>query len=396
MIHNNHASSVALTLLQTLSDHEDTVWSIAWHPKYPTLFASCGSDKTLKLFQYDSNRNSFQCIDNYEGNHNRTIRRVAWSLPNGNALACSSFDGTASVWVLSKNKLGNVQQQQQFPNIVNNNIVNKNQGNLSYNVLKCVSTLEGHENEVKAVAWHNSKNKDEMDGTLLATCGRDKTVWIWDAIDQITFNDFDCISVCSGHTQDVKYVLFHPNSSYPLLFSTSYDDTIRVWKEVEDGEWLCVNILRGHSGTVWCLAFEPIYQNEVQYLVSVGEEIILWKEEKLSNDDDMQDEELSNLKYTQLQLINDVHERTIYFVDWCTYQHPTNNNEIVSLVAIVSGDNSISIFEFSRSEEKLKLLTKVEKAHDSDINACCWNPHFFGLLSTCSDDGTIKLWKFVY
>lgn len=50
--------------------------------------------------------------------------------------------------------------------------------------------------------------------------------------------EFAVQSICSGHTQDVKSVKWHP--SRDLLFSASYDNTIKCWAyESADDDWLC-------------------------------------------------------------------------------------------------------------------------------------------------------------
>lgn len=154
-----------LKFIKCLDDHRGKVWNICWHNDGKKL-ASCGEDKTIRIWQKEENNNNWLLINTISNKHSRTIRQVSWS-PNGDILAACSFDSTVSLYKIIKNNI------------------------------KFITKLEGHESEVKSIDWSN-------DGSLLATCSRDKSIWIWDKNDD---DDYECASFITQHTQDVKKVI---------------------------------------------------------------------------------------------------------------------------------------------------------------------------------------------
>lgn len=78
-------------------------------------------------------------------------------------------------------------------------------------------------------------------------------------------DEMDCVSVLSGHTQDVKFVRFSNTNNN--LYSCSYDDTIKVWY-YEEEDFSNINTLRAHEGTVWGIAFKSSKE-----IINVNEEI---------------------------------------------------------------------------------------------------------------------------
>lgn len=90
-------------------------------------------------------------------------------------------------------------------------------------------------------------------GAYLATCGRDKSVWVWEKYEGE--DEYDCSAILNDHSQDVKRVAWHPKAD--VLASASYDNTVKMYREDPDSaDWVCTSSLEGHSSTVWCMSFD--------------------------------------------------------------------------------------------------------------------------------------------
>jgi len=313
---------------QLLTGHGDRVWSIDWNPE-GTLLASCGGDKTVKIWGKGGNDKWVRKF-NIDDTHTRTVRAVKFS-PCGQFLATASFDGTTNIYKIES---------------------------ADYEL---ITSIEGHESEVKSVSWDKT-------GMLLSTCGRDKTVWIWQREEDF---DFECLAVLNGHSQDVKSVLW---GNGEILFSSSYDDSIKIWKQEMD-DWYCVKTLMGHNSTVWTIDID----SDGAYLASGSADntVKIW--ERVDDESD----------FKVVTTLHD-HEREVFGVAWESTQE---------LLATCGADDKICIYKREKASDDpnsivMTNLVNMDNAHSADVNCVRWHPSGT-MLASCGDDDLVKVWTLV-
>lgn len=315
-----------------LEAHAGRAWAVAWAHDGVTL-ASCGADKAVRTWRRAGGAGPWAAAGPpLDGVHTRTVRQLAFA-PGAAALASASFDATAAVWSRA------VQSAD----------------------WEAAATLEGHESEVKGVAWSAS-------GSLLATCGRDRSVWVWEAVPG---SEFECAGVLHGHTQDVKAVAWHPLDD--VLVSASYDDTVKVWREEAGGdEWSCAQTLERHGCTVWGLSFERAGACRLATCDDHGN-VLLWSTP------------LDGLWEPAGALPPSGTDRPAYSVDWCP---------LTGALAVAGGDDSVRVYvEGMGGWEE---VARCDHAHAQDVNCVRWNPATPGVLASAGDDGLVRVWHVPY
>ncbi|KAK0277217.1 Cytosolic iron-sulfur protein assembly protein [Friedmanniomyces endolithicus] len=219
-------------------------WLSAPHPSLPLLATAC-ADKTVRVYSLQN----FRLESTIGGGHKRSIRSCAWKTAGRkeeSVLGTGSFDASAGIWRRwegSGGRRGREEEEGGGEVDFTTGGAGGVDGDEEEDGWRFAVILDGHDSEIKSLAFAPS-------APLLATCSRDKSVWIWEELED---DNFETVAVLQEHEGDVKCVAWHPTEE--VLASGSYDDTVRLWREDGD-DWACCALLAGHEGTVWWVEFE--------------------------------------------------------------------------------------------------------------------------------------------
>ena len=420
--------------------HARSVRAVAWQPSPSSSSSSSSSSLSLVGREDDDNDdNNDKDNDNVNVGKKRVLR-----------LATGSFDATAGMWSFDGGRRGRKGDGDELEREVRLDGDGKEEDDeeeeedddWDFNLV-----LEGHENEVKGVAFSPA-------GQYLATCSRDKTVWIWEDVggDGEAEDEWETVAVLSEHDGDVKAVAWCPdvaNARRPrrgcyggdVLASASYDDTARLWREdAADGEWVCVAVLEGHAGTVWGVQWEgrPRADGRFPRLMTFSADgtIRVWS---LRQDEDEEDEEdggegegaanpffrgIPNTMRRSLReewdctaVLPKVHTRDVYSVAWSAETGLVASTGSDGVIAVYAEDESSpgdasaaspgeggdAANGTSRQTSNWRVLGTVSNAHGPyEINHITWCKRFDPgaerrgkeeMLVTTGDDGIVRPWQ---
>ncbi|EFY89459.1 WD domain-containing protein [Metarhizium acridum CQMa 102] len=229
-------------LEQTIKGHTQAVRGVDYGgPQGGTLFASCSSDLTIKLWDPTDNYKNIRTLYG----HDHSICSVRFvSSSDGEwrprQLASASGDHTIKLW-----------------NIENGH---------------CVNTLRGHTDWVRSIY-------PSADGRILLSAGNDRTARLWD----ISLASPESTLTLVGHALGINCCALAPVAAHPYLASMapskapavpkgvaeyiatgSRDNTIKIW----DAHGTCIRTLIGHNNWVTAVVFHP----GGKYLLSVADD----------------------------------------------------------------------------------------------------------------------------
>ncbi|TVY18017.1 putative cytosolic iron-sulfur protein assembly protein 1 [Lachnellula arida] len=402
-----------------LADFKPAASSRAWvsipNPNNLPLLATATSDKTARVYSLKN----FTLHSTLEGGHSRSVRSVAWKPAAGSngvlSIATGSFDATMGIWRRSEEEASGGGVEVEISELGEEKDEDPD--------WEFAIVLEGHDSEVKNVAYSPS-------GQWLASCSRDKSVWIWEDIGDEGDDEFETIAVLQEHGADVKFVCWRTDDGNgEVLASASYDETIRFWKGDDEGEWSQIALLEGHQGIVWCLDWEPEvsmkmfagesdatdeYNRQTPRLISSSSDcsIRIWSIAPAPPPPNRPSYFNTGIPSTMrpgptnetwecTATLPKAHDFPIYSINWSK-----KSGRVVS----TGGDGKIVIYEETKKgrtsvggeiEREWEIIGSVEGAHGPyEINHVTWCTRFDAgkkeegeeMIISTGDDGAVRAW----
>ncbi|KDO20550.1 hypothetical protein SPRG_13246 [Saprolegnia parasitica CBS 223.65] len=132
----------------------------------------------------------------------------------------------------------------------------------------CVATLEDAQNRtIRACEW-------SPNGQFIASVSFDATTVIWERRGDV----YEVIASLEGHESEVKSIAWSPSGSY--LATCSRDKSVWIWEADPDTDFECISVLHGHSQDVKFVQWHPT--DDILFSTSYDDTICVWAE----SDDD--------------------------------------------------------------------------------------------------------------
>ena len=233
------------TCVQTLSGHTHWVLGLAFAPDC-TQLASSSWDRTVRLWDVASGR----CLHTLEG-HTDRLYAVAWS-PDGRTVASAGFDRTIWLWGAEAGSYraglqGHTAPVYSIAFTPDSSRLFSGSEDRTLRVWDvesghCVRIIQGYAGAQYDVAW-------SPDGQRLASAGADMLVTLWEVAGETLPR------ALRGHRWLVHGVAWSPDGQ--LLASAGWDNAIQLW---DPATGACTHILQDpdHSNTLfYSVAWSP-------------------------------------------------------------------------------------------------------------------------------------------
>jgi histone-binding protein RBBP4 len=199
---HNKENQNYLNSFATFRGHTDIVEDVAWSYHNQSVFASCGDDSIIFLWDYRKK----EATQKVTGVHKGEINCLAFNPENEHLFVSGSADKTIGLFDIRK-------------------------------INQKLHSFEGHDDQIFTVAWspHNS--------TVLASCSSDRRVCVWDLNrigeeqepEDAEDGPPELMFIHGGHTDKVADIAWNPHPTEEWLIASVADDNImQIWQMAEN------------------------------------------------------------------------------------------------------------------------------------------------------------------